>query len=131
MESNLYKKIYIITLCNFWYIRQSQHHTQHIQKLNTEDLWILRYPRSRFFTFLFFMPKISRNNQGEYNKSCSSPYQESSKIDFAIFWIFYDFLGILQVSSIPHILLKLLICTGTPRSFFSFTTMPLDYTEHP
>jgi hypothetical protein len=52
--------------------------------LDTEDLWILRYHRSRFFTFLFFMLKISRNRLGEYNKRCSAPYQESSKIEFAI-----------------------------------------------
>jgi hypothetical protein len=43
------------------------------------------------------MPKISTNNLGEYNKSCSAPHPESSKIEFTIFWIFYDCLGILQV----------------------------------
>jgi hypothetical protein len=48
------------------------------------------------FTFLFFMSKISRNSLGEYNKSCSAPDQESSKIEFEIFRIFYDFLEILQ-----------------------------------
>jgi hypothetical protein len=43
------------------------------------------------------MPKISRKSLGEYNKCCNAPHQESSKIMFAIFRIFYDFLGILQV----------------------------------
>jgi hypothetical protein len=51
----------------------------------TEDLWILRYHRSRFFTFLFFMPKILGSSLGEYNKSCSAHHQESRKIEFAIF----------------------------------------------
>jgi hypothetical protein len=45
------------------------------------------------------MPKISTNRLGEYNKGCSAPHQESSKIEFAIFQIFYDFLEILQVSA--------------------------------
>jgi hypothetical protein len=43
------------------------------------------------------MSKISRNGLGEYKKSCSAPHQESSKIEFTIFRIFYDFLEILQV----------------------------------
>jgi hypothetical protein len=43
------------------------------------------------------MLKISRNSLGEYNKSCSTPHQESRKIEFVIFRIFYDFLEILQV----------------------------------
>jgi hypothetical protein len=59
--------------------------TQHIQKLNTEDSWILRYCRSRFFTFLFFMLKILGNKLGEYNKSCRIFHNESNKIDFAFF----------------------------------------------
>jgi hypothetical protein len=45
------------------------------------------------------MPKLLKNSLGEYNKSCSAPHQESSKIAFAIFWIFYNFLEILQVSA--------------------------------
>jgi hypothetical protein len=45
------------------------------------------------------MPKISRNSLGEYNKSCSAPHQESSKIEFEIFRIFYDFLENLQESA--------------------------------
>jgi hypothetical protein len=46
------------------------------------------------------MPKISRNNIGEYNKSCSAQHQESIKIEFAFFQIFYDFLEILQDSAL-------------------------------
>jgi hypothetical protein len=47
------------------------------------------------------MPKISRNNLGEYNKSCSAPNQKSRKIVFAIFRIVYDFLESLQDSAKP------------------------------
>jgi hypothetical protein len=101
MENNSYNKIYIITLCNFWYRSYPWPNTQHIQKLATKDLWFLRYHRSRFFTFLFFLPKILGNNLEKYNKSCSSPHQESSKIEFAFFTIFYDFLEILQESAKP------------------------------
>jgi hypothetical protein len=61
------------------------------------------------------MPKISRNSLGEYNKSCSVTHQESRKIEFAFFRIFYDFLEILQES---------------PKSFyywsFHFAPGPLD-----
>jgi hypothetical protein len=49
--------------------------------LDIEDLWILRYCRSRFFTFLFFMLKISRNRLGEYNKSCSTSHPKLRKIE--------------------------------------------------
>jgi hypothetical protein len=52
-----------------------------------------------FFTFLFFILKISRIKPCEYNKSCSIFHHESNKIEFAIFWNFYDFLRILQVSA--------------------------------
>jgi hypothetical protein len=52
-----------------------------------------------FFTFLFFMLKISRIIPCEYNKSCSIFHNESNKIYFAFFWIFYNFLYILQISA--------------------------------
>jgi hypothetical protein len=100
MGNNSYKKIYIINLCNFWYRSLYYNNTQHIQKLDTEDLCILRYHRSMFCTFLFFMPKILGNILGKYNQSFSAPHQESSEIEFEIFQIFYDFLEILQVSAI-------------------------------
>jgi hypothetical protein len=45
------------------------------------------------------MPKISRNSLGEYNKSCSTPQLEPSKIEFAIFRILYNFLENLQESA--------------------------------
>jgi hypothetical protein len=39
----------------FFGIGASNDITQHIQKLATENLWILRYGRSSVFTILFFM----------------------------------------------------------------------------
>jgi hypothetical protein len=53
----------------------------------------------RFFTFLFFMLELSRIRLCEYNKSCSTLHHEFKKIEFAFFWIFYDFLQILQESA--------------------------------
>jgi hypothetical protein len=99
MENNFFKKIYILTLCNFWYRSYSCHNTQHIQKLDTEDICNLRYCRSRFFTFLFFMQKLSGTSWGKNNKSCRIFHLESNKIGFAFFWFFYDFLRILPISA--------------------------------
>jgi hypothetical protein len=45
------------------------------------------------------MLKISRIRPCEYNKSCSIFHNESNKIEFAFFWIFYDFIENLQDSS--------------------------------
>jgi hypothetical protein len=66
--------------------------SQHIDKLATEDFWILRYHGSRSFTFLFFMQKLSGNSPDKFNKTCSSLHQETSKTEFAFFLLFYDFL---------------------------------------
>jgi hypothetical protein len=52
------------------------------------------------------MRKLSRNSLGECNKSCSVPHQESSKIEFAFFRFFYDFLEILQDSAKAATLFK-------------------------
>jgi hypothetical protein len=43
----------------------------------------LSYGISRFFTFLFFILKISRIRPCEYNKRCSIFHHESNKIGFA------------------------------------------------
>jgi hypothetical protein len=59
----------------------------------------LRYCRSRFFTFLFFMQKLSVTSSGKNNKSCGIFHHESKKISFAVFCFFYDFLGNLQYSA--------------------------------
>jgi hypothetical protein len=46
------------------------------------------------------MQKLSGTSLGKNNKSCRSFYKEANKIGFAVFWIFYDFLRNLQVSTI-------------------------------
>jgi hypothetical protein len=46
------------------------------------------------------MSQISRNSLSEYNNSSSAPHQKYSKIEFAIFRIFYEFLENLQVPAI-------------------------------
>jgi hypothetical protein len=61
MEKHFHKKIYIITLCNFQHRSSSLPNTQHIQKLATEDLWVLRYCRSRFFHICIFHAKTKMN----------------------------------------------------------------------
>jgi hypothetical protein len=85
MEKHFYKNIYDITLCNFWHRSYSLQDTQHIQKLATEDVWILRYCRSRFFTFVFFMQKLIEISSSENIKSCGIIYLESNKIGFTFF----------------------------------------------
>jgi hypothetical protein len=57
------------------------------------------------------MPKIFGNSLGNYNKSYCTFHQESNKIGFAFFWIFYDFLQNLQVSAINQTLFKMQVST--------------------
>jgi hypothetical protein len=59
------------------------------------------------------MPKISGNSLEKFNKSCITLHQESSKIKFAYFRVFHDFLEILQESAIW---LHYWRCTFTPRT---------------
>jgi hypothetical protein len=96
MEKHFYKKIYNITLCTFWHRIYQWPNTQHIQKLATEDLYILRYCRSRFFTFAFFMQKLTGISSDQNNKSCRIIHNGSNKIGFAFFWFCCDFLRNLQ-----------------------------------
>jgi hypothetical protein len=45
------------------------------------------------------MQKLSRTSLGKNNKSCWIFHSESSKIESAFFWFFYDFIRILQDSA--------------------------------
>jgi hypothetical protein len=67
--------------------------------MDTEDIYILRYCRSSFFTFLFFMQKLSGTSSGKNNKSCGIFHRESNIIEFAFFRFFYDFIWILHESA--------------------------------
>jgi hypothetical protein len=77
------------------------------------------------------MPKISRNSRDKFNQSCSTHHQESSKIEFAFFLISLqfsrDFTRICKIL----LLLKFPFCNGVPRSFPTFTNIPLDCTVNP
>jgi hypothetical protein len=72
----------------------------------------LSYGRSRFFTFLFFMLKISRIKPCEYNKNCSTLHHESNKIEFAFFWFFYNFIWIFKDSAIHKYYWSFILCLG-------------------
>jgi hypothetical protein len=60
------------------------------------------------------MQKLSGNSSGKSNKGCSTSHQESNKIGFAFFKIFYNFLCILQDSAEHNYYLR-----------FTFATRPL------
>jgi hypothetical protein len=59
----------------------------------------LRYCRSRFFTFLCFMQKLSGISSGKNNKSCRIFHSESNKVGCAFFLFCYYFIWILQESA--------------------------------
>jgi hypothetical protein len=59
----------------------------------------LRYCRSRFFTFVFFMQKLTGTSSGQNNKSCRIIHLEPNKIGFTFFCFFCDFLRNLQESA--------------------------------
>jgi hypothetical protein len=56
----------------------------------------LRYCRSRFFTFVFFIQTLTGISSGKNNKSCGIFHNEPKKIGFAFFRFFYNFLHNLQ-----------------------------------
>jgi hypothetical protein len=125
MEKHFYKKIYIITLCNFWHRVYTWPNTQHIQKLATKSLYILRYCRSRFFTFLCFMQKLSGTSSGKNNKSCGIFYHKSNEIKFSFLWFFYDFLHNLQKSAKALILFQLQLCSRALEKKYPFAMWSL------
>jgi hypothetical protein len=87
------------------------------KKLATEDIWFLRYCRSRFFTFVFFMQKLTGISSGQNNESCGIFHHESNKIGFTFFWFFCDFLRNLQETATALILFQIRLCSKAPRNF--------------
>jgi hypothetical protein len=77
----------------------------------------LRYCRSRFFTFLFFMQKLSGTSSVKNNKSCMIFYKESNKIGIAFFRFFYNFLQILQDSAKQQHYWRSTFALGSMESF--------------
>jgi hypothetical protein len=59
----------------------------------------LRYCRSRVFTFVFFIQKLTEIRSGQNNKSCRIIHNGSNKIGFTFFQFFCDFLRNLQESA--------------------------------
>jgi hypothetical protein len=125
MEKHFYKNIYIITLYSFWHRSYSWPNTQHIQKLATEDLYILRYCRSRFSTFVFFMQKLLGISSGQTNKSCRIIHNGSNKTSFTFFWFFCDFLRNLQESANSLLLFQLRFCREALRNKSGFAMSSL------
>jgi hypothetical protein len=95
--------------------------------LDIEDLNILRYCRSRIFTFLFFMLKISRIRPTKVVVfSTSNPTKfvwHFSELP-TIFYAFYKFLQ-------TGYTIEVSFCTGVLRIFYSLTDMPLVCTKLP
>jgi hypothetical protein len=58
IEKHFSKMIYIITLCNFWHSIYSYPNSQHIQSSATEKLYISSCDRSKYNTFVIFLPKL-------------------------------------------------------------------------
>jgi hypothetical protein len=87
-------------------------------------LWILRYHRSRFFTFLFFMQKLSGNSLDKFNKSCSTFHQESKKTWVCIFLNFLRISMDFTRISKCLILLKMSFCKKIPGGFDSLQIRP-------
>jgi hypothetical protein len=77
----------------------------------------LRYYRSRFFTFLFFMQHLSGTSSGKNNKSCGIFHHESKKIEFAFFCFLYSFLRILQDSAKQQYYLRFTFAPGSLERF--------------
>jgi hypothetical protein len=73
------------------------------------------------------MLKMSRIRLCEYNKSCCIFHIESNKIGLAFFWIFYDFICILQVSANGVYYWR---CNFVPRPSKRFRTTQLGPSTH-
>jgi hypothetical protein len=115
MEKHFYKKIYNITLSNFWHRRYSWPNTQYIQTLAIEDLYILRYWRSRFFTFVFFIQKLTGISSGKNNKSCRIFHHKSNKIGFTFFWFSVIFYAIYKNQQTHFTILVALLQVGPQK----------------
>jgi hypothetical protein len=59
-----------------------------------------------FFTFVFFMLKLTGISSGQNNKSCGIFHPESNKIGFTFFRFFCDFLRNLQETAKTQVLFK-------------------------
>jgi hypothetical protein len=91
----------------------------------------LRYWRSRFFTFLFFMQTLSRTDSCENNKICGIFHNESRKIEYAFFLIFLRFYTDFTRINTTQVLFKIHFCTSAPDRFSGFTDKSLVHEKLP
>jgi hypothetical protein len=84
----------------------------------------LRYNRSRFFIFIFFLQQLSGKSIVNLYKSSSAFHQESNKIEVAFFLIFLQFSMHFTSFSQTSTLFKKLICKEVPRGFDSLQKHP-------
>jgi hypothetical protein len=86
---------------------------------------MLRYCRSRFFTFVFFMQKLSGISSGQNNKSCRTFHHEPNKISFAFFLIFLCFSTQFTRIRKTATLLEIPFCRKTLGKILSLAMSPL------
>jgi hypothetical protein len=81
----------------------------------------LRYCRSRFFTFVFFMQKLTGISSGQNNKICRIIHHEPNKIGFAFFRFVYDFIPQFTRIRKSLLLFQLRFCSRDPgkKIFFA------------
>jgi hypothetical protein len=66
-------------------------------------MWILKYNRSRFNSFLFFLQKLSCKSMVMLYKSCRVNHMVTNKIEFAFFYFFLQFsTDFTKFSKKPH-----------------------------
>jgi hypothetical protein len=71
------------------------------------------------------MQTLSGISSGNNNKSCGIFHHKSNKIEFAFFWVLYDFLRNLQETGKALILFQIQLCSKVPESFGFLTYVPL------
>jgi hypothetical protein len=91
----------------------------------------LRYIRSRVFTFLFSMQKLSGTISGKNNKSCGIIHNKSKKNWVCSFLIFLRFSTQFTRISKTHVLLEIHFCNPTPEIFRFLTSRSLLCTQNP
>jgi hypothetical protein len=81
-------------------------------------MWIRRYNRSRFFTIVFCMQKLSGKSMAMLCKSCMTVHTESNKIGLALFLFFCNFLRIFKDSATTLYYLRIQL-SHRPLELFS------------
>jgi hypothetical protein len=91
----------------------------------------LRYSRSRFFAFLFFVLKILGNGSGKNNKSCRIFHNENPTKLGLHFSVFVRFYMNFQIFSKSHVLFKTRFYWQVPVTSVSIANRSLVHEKHP